>query len=313
MTTMRDAFVATTAHMIETDENVAIVLADIGAARFDAFDIRTRFPQRFINVGIREALAIGAAAGLALEGFYPIVHSYAPFLIERAFEQIKLDFAHQQLAGTLVSIGGSYDASTEGRTHQAPGDVALLSTLPDVRIELPGHPGEVAAAIARTRAHGGTGYVRLSSQENASAFGPGVRLVREGRRATVLVIGPLLPAVIGATSTLDVRVVYTPTVRPIDSDLTAAVNRDGPIFVVEPLLRGTSLDAVSAVVGYHRTVIPVGVGHTELRHYGTPAEHAAAHGLDGAGLHAEFCRWLGSAEDRHSLQKVVAGLNQRVG
>ncbi len=137
---MRTRFIEVTADLLDTDESIAVVLADIGVSRLAQTGAADRHPSRVINVGLREQLLIGVAAGLALEGMQPIVHSYTPFLIERPFEQIKLDLGHQDVGAVLVSIGASFDAAGEGRTHQSPGDVALMSTLPDWSIAHTGTP-----------------------------------------------------------------------------------------------------------------------------------------------------------------------------
>jgi transketolase len=123
MTTMRKRFYELATDALLDDARAAIVLAEIGASELPRH-------ERLFNVGIREQLMIGVAAGLALEGLRPIVHSYTPFLVERPYEQIKLDLGHQDVGAILVSTGASYDGATAGRTHQAPGDVALLSALP---------------------------------------------------------------------------------------------------------------------------------------------------------------------------------------
>ncbi len=117
---MRETFVATTTALLEEDPRTAVVLADISG---DAFaPAMRRHPERVINVGIREQLMLGVAGGLALTGMRPIVHSYAPFVIDRAYEQIKLDLGHQDVGAVLVSIGASYDGASAGYTHMSPGE-----------------------------------------------------------------------------------------------------------------------------------------------------------------------------------------------
>ena len=143
MTTMRQRFYERATHALHDDPRAAIVLAEIGASELPARH------ERLFNVGIREQLMIGVAAGLAFEGLRPIAHSYAPFLVERPYEQIKLDLGHQDVGAILVSTGASYDGATSGRTHQAPADVALLSALPGWTIQVPGHPDELERMLAR--------------------------------------------------------------------------------------------------------------------------------------------------------------------
>src|SRR5437763_1918163 len=151
--TMRETFVRTTEALLAEDPRTALVLADISA---DAFaGAAARYPDRVVNVGIREQLMIGVAGGLALTGLRPFVHSYAPFLVERPYEQVKLDLTHQGVGAVLVSVGASYDSSQSGRTHLSPADVALIDTLdPEWQVQVPGHAGEVEPMLRAAVRHG---------------------------------------------------------------------------------------------------------------------------------------------------------------
>jgi transketolase len=237
--------------------------------------------------------------GLALAGMRPIVHTYAPFLVERAYEQVKLDLAHQDAHAVLVSIGASYDAASSGRTHQAPEDVALLDSVPGFSVVVPGHPAEVGPLVRQAvgALDSGSTYLRLSSQANAEArpVWPGLQVVRPGRRALVVAVGPALDSALEAVADLDVTVAYATTVRPFDAEgLRALEGGSGAVVLVEPYLEGTSAFVVdSALASRPHRLLSLGVARSELRRYGTPAEHAAFHGLDAAGIRRSVTRFLG--------------------
>jgi transketolase len=250
-------------------------------------------------VGIREQLMVSVGGGLALAGMRPIVHTYAPFLVERAYEQVKLDLGHQGVHAVLVSIGASYDAARAGRTHQAPEDVALLDSVPGFSVVVPGHPAEVGALLrgAFGALDGGSTYLRLSTEANHEArpVSPSLQVIRPGRRAVVVAVGPMLSPVLEAVADLDVTVAYATTVRPFDAaGLRSAEGGSGAVVLVEPYLAGTSGYAVSAALASrpHR-LLSLGVPRTELRQYGTPADHASAYGLDAAGIRRSVTGFLG--------------------
>ncbi|MGP3937981.1 transketolase family protein [Nonomuraea sp. KM88] len=287
---MRQRFVDVTGELLDTVGNLAVLTADLSAEMFSR--ARARHPERVINIGIREQLLISMAGGMSLVGMRPIAHSFAPFLIERPFEQIKLDLNHQGVGAVLVSAGASYDIASGGRTHQSPGDVALLSTLPDWTIHVPGNADEAEAMLRDAAVRDDLVYIRLSNQHNRQTYAtPGsgcLTLLRAGRQATVIVVGPLCDAVLEATADLDVTVLYAATVRPFDGATLRQTVADQPVprvVLVEPMLEGTSsAEVLRSLGGRPVSLLPLGVPRQELRSYGTATQHMIAHGLDAAGL-----------------------------
>ncbi|MEV0004493.1 transketolase [Micromonospora sp. NPDC050980] len=279
------------------DPRSTIVLADISAAEFAP--AAARYPERVVNVGIREQLMIGVAGGLALTGQRPIVHSYAPFLIERAYEQIKLDLDHQGVAAVLVGIGGSYDRAAAGRTHLAPADVALLDTLDGRTVHVPGHPDEVRPLLRAVVRGTGPAYLRLSTRSNAAAYPQSgdLRVVRDaGPGAPLLVaVGPVLDAALDAVADRPVTVAFTHRPRPFDTGGLRALAGD-EVILVEPYLAGTSTRVVAEALSDrpHR-LLALGVGRAELRRYGGPEDHDRWHGLDAAGLRRSVDAFLAPA------------------
>ena len=286
---MRGRFYALAGEALEDDTRVALVTAEIGVGELPAH------PRHF-NVGIREQLMIGVAAGLALEGMRPVAHSYTPFLVERPYEQVKLDLGHQDLGAILVSTGASYDAARGGRTHQAPEDVAIVAALPGWTIHVPGHPDELERVFRRALGNDDRVYIRMSDESNhAPVRGDGLVVLREGsdRAPLVVAVGPTLGPTLAATADLDATVAYLATVRPFDADGLRAAVRSTDVVLVEPYLAGTSSAEISRALSDrpHR-LLALGVPNEEFRHYGEAAEHRAAHGLDARGIRASISRFL---------------------
>jgi transketolase len=288
---MRQTFVDTATDLLAEEPRTAVVLADISAEAFAA--AHRRHPDRVLNVGIREQLMLGVAGGLALTGMRPIVHSYAPFVIDRAYEQIKLDLGHQDVGAVLVSVGASYDGASAGYTHMSPGDVALLDTLDGWTVHVPGHRADVRRLLRDAAKTDERVYIRLSTQENTRPWPVrGITVVRRGGEPLVLAVGPMLDPVLAATEGLDVTVAYTATPRPLD---TAALRQlaGTDVVLVEPYLAGTSSRHLAeALADRPHRLLALGVGRAELRRYGSPEDHARWHGLDAAGLRRSIGGWL---------------------
>lgn len=101
---MRQEFADTMLEVGQVDAKLVVLIGDISHGILQPF--AKACPGRFYNIGICESTIVNMAAGLAKVGLYPVVHTIAPFIVERSFEQIKLDFGYQHLGVNLVTVGG---------------------------------------------------------------------------------------------------------------------------------------------------------------------------------------------------------------
>jgi transketolase len=278
---MRKQFINTVEDILEQDDRLVLLLGDIGVFGFrNAFQ---RHPDRVINIGILEQSSISVAAGLAKEGFIPIFHSIAPFVVERAFEQLKDDFCYQSLGGNFVSVGASYDYAALGCTHHCPADVSLMKSLPNMQVIVPGHPLEFDTLFRQTYDNGSPTYFRLTERSNEVernvAFGK-AEVIQQGEAVTLAVVGPLLNPVIHAVDGLDVTILYYTTLSPFDSATLAENCHNGKLMVFEPFYEGTLTNDVVASMRHQRiSITSIGVPRRFLTNYGTAEEHDQACGL----------------------------------
>ena len=292
---MREGFARTVNALLDEDERTALVLANISTDRFG--DAKARHPARVVDVGIMEQTMVGVAAGFAMEGFHPFAHSITPFIAERPYEQIKLDFGYQGLGGSFVSVGASYDYGREGATHHSPGDVQAMLAVPGMEILVPGHPDEVEPMLRATYANGRPTYTRLSVASNDEPLGtePGrLEVVRRGGRAVVIAVGPMLSRTMRASEGLDVTVIYATSVRPFDAPGLAAVAGDAPVvFTVEPFYEGTLAAVLTTILSHVPARFEwIGVPRRFIHAYGSPEELDADLGLDAEGIRARLVSTL---------------------
>lgn len=286
---MRRQMVDTLETTLQEDERLVVVLADITASQFKTH-------RRVLNLGIMEQTMISVAAGLALEGFIPVAHSFVPFLVERPFEQLKDDFCYQRLGGNFISTGGSYDGSVEGMTHQGPGDIQALRGLPGMQIVVPGTAQEFERLFRQVYANGAPTYYRLALRSNPDEhlvdFGK-LQVIKRGKAATIVVVGPMLGNTLQAVEDLDVTVLYCTTVAPFDGETLRRECAGERIVLIEPYYAGgLTADIMAAMRQRPVAVEAIGVPREILSHYGTPEQHDEELGLTPRGIRKRIVNFL---------------------
>lgn len=296
---VRQQFADTMLAVGQEDPDLVVMVGDISHGILQPF--AKACPGRFYNAGILEPTMMSMGAGLARAGLYPVIHTIAPFLIERAFEQIKLDFCYHGLHGNIVTVGSAFDYAYLGCTHHCYGDFALMKTLEGVQITYPSTPVEFDTLFRQAYRNSAVTVYRVPGSQHGVAFsateihfGKGIR-VAEGRDVTLIATGPQLKSALGARELLagrgcDAEVLYIHTIRPLDEELIlASVSKTGHVVVIEEHMRSGGLgdDVLRATrklpnVKYASASIP----DRFVRFYGSYEDHCEMAGLSPAGVAA---------------------------
>lgn len=152
---MRREFGKVIVDLAERDERIILLIGDVEQ---DMAEYRKRFPYRFFNLGLCEQTIISMAAGMALEGMRPIVYSLTPFLLERPFEQLKIDIDEQNLPVMLI---GYSDYPTHGPTHRALDERGLVALFKNIRGYFPRDAQETRKAMFDAYLIGGPAVICL--------------------------------------------------------------------------------------------------------------------------------------------------------
>lgn len=266
--------VKTVSEMIRNDANTSLFLVDIGVWAFR--EILNEFPERAINIGIFEDGMISVAAGMALQGMIPTIYGISPFIVERALEQLKLDFGYQKIGGNFITTGAAYDFSKMGYSHYCAEDIGILKMLPGFEFVAPGTGKQFETLFKESYCDGKPTYYRLSDYLNCIEcdvkFGK-AEIIKRGTKATVIAISTMLDKVIEACRDYDVTILYYTTLEPFDYETLKANSDSRKILLCEPHYEGSLLYDVWKHLSDEALIINcVGIQREIVRNYGTKTE-----------------------------------------
>lgn len=161
MTTQRQQFPLTMLRLMEADKKIVVLLGDVGTFAFR--EHMARWPARVLNAGCAESATVGMAAGLALEGFYPVVSTIDPFLVRRAYEFIYLDFGIQKLPGLFVTVGHDHDYPRLGPSHSGVGCEKMMRRVPNMYVWEPIDAADTDHVLSLAHRENVLAYVRLKA------------------------------------------------------------------------------------------------------------------------------------------------------
>ena len=226
---MRDTFFKTIGEIANHNDDIFILTGDLGFKLFD--DFKTRYPERFYDVGVAESNMAGIAAGLALSGKNVYCYSIIPFLIMRAYEHIRVDIAYQNLNVKLVGVGGGFTYGLEGFTHYGLEDLALMRSLPNMTVIVPADKIEARCVAELSYKHQGPVYIRLGRtgeaviHETSPAFDIGKAIcLRYGSEVALFAIGNMvhtgiIVADLLSREGLKATLINMHTIKPLDTEI----------------------------------------------------------------------------------------------
>ncbi len=239
---IRKQFANTVLEVGQKDSKLTVLLGDIG--HFNMIPFAKACEGRFYNVGICEPTIISMGAGISRVGMIPVIHTINPFIVERAFEQIKLDFVYQKLSGNIITVGSLFDYAKLGCTHHCYGDFALLKTLFNVEILYPASNQEFDSLFKQTYNNDKLTFFRIPEVSHEVEFDCNIEVgkaikVTDGHDLTIVVTGSQLKNVKRVQEELlkkgiNIEVLYLHSIRPLDKNsILRSVNKTKKVIVVE--------------------------------------------------------------------------------
>lgn len=303
---MRNHLIDKITKIAEKDKKIMLITADLGFSVVEKF--RDKFPDRYINVGIAEQNMAAVAAGIALEGNTVFIYSIGNFPTLRCIEQIRNDICYHNANVKILAVGSGFAYGTLGMTHHATEDLAIMRTLPNMRVFTPCdfvNAEAIAEDICKIQ---GPCYVRLErggekqvfTKEENFMIGK-LKELRKGSDIAIIAIGTVINEALKAADDLkyqnkNISVYSVYTLKPLDKqEILNIAKKHKYILTIEE----------------HQIVGGLGSTISEII-----AESGIAIKVIRLGLHDEFTSIVGNQEylrkvynmDTESIKKRIVDL-----
>ena len=290
MKNLRQEFADTMLEVGQVDDRLVVMVGDISHGVLQ--DFAKHCPGRYFNIGICEPTIVNMAAGVAKSGLIPVVHTIAPFIIERAYEQIKLDFGYQNFSGNFISVGSAFDYAQLGCSHHCYTDLSILAHFKRAQLFFPGSCLELNKLFKQNYDKPYINYFRLPNISHDVEFldseietGKAI-VARTGKDMTIVVIGPLLKTALEAADLflelgIEVEVIYAHTIKPFDQKTV----KDS----VEKTKHVITLEEASAHDGLFNLVLKATIDLSGVLYIQMAIEDF----IHGYGSYAELCQKVG--------------------
>lgn len=282
----REAYGKALAQLVEQDDHVLVLDADLSGSTKTAMAKKVRPGQHF-NMGIAEGNMMSVAAGMASQGNVVFASSFAMFATGRAYEQIRNSIAYPKLNVKVCASHAGITVGEDGASHQTIEDIALMRGIPNMVVICPADAYEAEAAIKAVYAYDGPCYVRLGRSAVPTVYeernvpftiGKG-NVLRKGKKVAVIACGIMINEALQAYDLckeegIECTIIDMHTIKPIDQELLVELTKDHDVIITaeEHSVIGGLGSAVSEVLSQYAPCRQVMIGMKDtFGESGTPA------------------------------------------
>lgn len=279
----------------ERDPRVVVLCGDLTESAH-ALAFKTKFPDRFVELGVAEQNMASVASGMAAMGKIPFITSYAMFSPGRNWEQIRTTICYNNQPVKIAGSHAGVSVGPDGGTHQAIEDIAITRVIPRMIVVCPCDAIEAEKATVAAVSTGTPVYLRLAREKTPvmttadtpfeigrartvwQSAAPKVGLIATG----ALLHNALLAARELANEHVDVEVLNLATIKPLDVDaIMALARKTGRIVTIEEhQIYGGMGSAVAECLAAHDPVPMEFIGvHDRFGQSGTPEELIEYYGM----------------------------------